>query len=359
MARSYRGAGVIRWGAQDGKSPFIGDNGNWWQWNEEIGDYVDTGIKATGTDGEQGATPYPVGSWNNLIAYTRNEKTAPYVEFMGEYYLLTKQGTYTDVIPTNSSVWTKFDKFSQIYAEILLADFAKIGAAVFVDNKLISQYGIDSEGEYSENYQEYPINFIPNSELDLLTGLQKFGKNIVFGRKDGVSVLQYYDNNGQLLYDLGPEGIKEIKVREEGWRELKLVEIAESFERAVHPDNNWKYKDDRSLTVETFYVYISQMTGPVNSDEANDGKIFTQMTKAPQHVISPFKCYTSPLVGQHMQMITDGTGKRLTDLPKMVAGNEIVFDKEPLYYATLMMSIDGKAFLRNYAYWNGNGGSLE
>ena len=37
--------------------------------------------------------------------------------------------------------------------------------------------------------------------------------NIRFGLKNGYAVMEYYDNDGQLLYDLGPNGISEIEVR--------------------------------------------------------------------------------------------------------------------------------------------------
>ena len=35
----------------NGKSPYIGDNGNWYEWNDIQRNYVDTGVKANGEDG--------------------------------------------------------------------------------------------------------------------------------------------------------------------------------------------------------------------------------------------------------------------------------------------------------------------
>ena len=34
-----------------GKSPYIGNNGNWYEWDSNVGKYVDTGIMASGKDG--------------------------------------------------------------------------------------------------------------------------------------------------------------------------------------------------------------------------------------------------------------------------------------------------------------------
>jgi hypothetical protein len=48
-----------------GKSPYIGENGYWYVWDEEIGDYVSSGVKAEGKDGQDGLTPN--------IAFINNE----------------------------------------------------------------------------------------------------------------------------------------------------------------------------------------------------------------------------------------------------------------------------------------------
>jgi hypothetical protein len=43
-------------------------------------------------------------------------------------------------------------------------------------------------------------------------------RNIHFGvNSDGMAVLQYYDNSGVLLYDLGPDGIKAKDLQSSQW----------------------------------------------------------------------------------------------------------------------------------------------
>ena len=32
-----------------GKSPYIGENGDWWEWNDEQGVFIDTGVQAQGS----------------------------------------------------------------------------------------------------------------------------------------------------------------------------------------------------------------------------------------------------------------------------------------------------------------------
>ena len=43
--------------SSNGKSPYIGDNGNWYEWNDIQQGYVDTGVKAKGEKGADGYTP--------------------------------------------------------------------------------------------------------------------------------------------------------------------------------------------------------------------------------------------------------------------------------------------------------------
>ena len=44
-----------------GRSPYVGENGNWFEWNADTGAYVDTGVSATGPQGEPGPQG-PAGS---------------------------------------------------------------------------------------------------------------------------------------------------------------------------------------------------------------------------------------------------------------------------------------------------------
>lgn len=43
---------------RDGYSPFIGDDGNWWEWSSQYQCFVDTGISASGSSGGSGTTNY-------------------------------------------------------------------------------------------------------------------------------------------------------------------------------------------------------------------------------------------------------------------------------------------------------------
>lgn len=42
----------------DGHSPYVGDNNNWWEWNNETLAFEDTGINAEGEDGKDAYQSY-------------------------------------------------------------------------------------------------------------------------------------------------------------------------------------------------------------------------------------------------------------------------------------------------------------
>ena len=41
----------------DGETPYIGENQNWWVWDVDTEDYVDSGVSAEGKPGQKGDTP--------------------------------------------------------------------------------------------------------------------------------------------------------------------------------------------------------------------------------------------------------------------------------------------------------------
>ena len=56
----------------EGHSPYIGPNGNWYEWDESKGDYTDTGIKAEGSDGDSVSVQYSANgtSWHGSFQST-------------------------------------------------------------------------------------------------------------------------------------------------------------------------------------------------------------------------------------------------------------------------------------------------
>lgn len=105
--------------------------------------------------------------------------------------------------------------------------------------------------------------------------------NIVFGMKNGYAVMEYYDNMGVLLYDLGPNGINMIDVVEEDWIQVtNLLYLGIDYTTVLTTSTiKSKYKRPLIQSQVTYYRYQSQRVGNVVSDPDNDGKLFISPSK--------------------------------------------------------------------------------
>lgn len=135
-------------------------------------------IKIKGDKGErgyQGPIPYPAGEWSSTVTYTRTTEKVPYVVHDGLYYYLGKEGSFMgganphDDYAANGSnaTWILIENLQWLFVEILLAQWAKLGSAIFTDNKLISQKG-KLNGVDSYDYTE--DGFIPNISFNFYDG---------------------------------------------------------------------------------------------------------------------------------------------------------------------------------------------
>lgn len=223
--------------------------------------------------------PYPAGKYLQDVTYTRTELAAPFVEYGNYVYILDKIGSFTNVDPVldianSGGIWRLFEKIPYLFADMFVAQFGKIGSGVFKDYKLISQYGVNNDGTIGNRY--YEPNFLPNIAIDFLNGLISIGKNWRFGMKDGYGVLEYYDNDGKFLYDLGPNGLKDMEVREASWTKVTdLIYLGTDYTTILTTSAiKTKYKRPLDQTTTTYWRYTSKMVAGVNQDPTNDGKVF-------------------------------------------------------------------------------------
>lgn len=115
---------------------------------------------ANGIDGRDGLMVYPAGYYDPNTTYTATSETAPVVMYAENYYVLRRGATYKGasqgatrntpalevanapvVAGASTSRWILFDKFNAIFADIVMAEFAKLASAVFYGDWLISQQG--------------------------------------------------------------------------------------------------------------------------------------------------------------------------------------------------------------------------
>lgn len=132
---------------------------------------------------------YPAGVYDSGTKYTCTEMAGPFVECNGQFYSMSRVGTW---LGTNegrtpqqdyaqygkSAMWQLMDKYKAIITEMLFADYAKLGSAVFLDDYMFSQYGVNASGASTNAYQNFnpatlgqsECKFTPNLYIDWYRG---------------------------------------------------------------------------------------------------------------------------------------------------------------------------------------------
>lgn len=131
-------------------------------------------VQMAAAQGARGMLPYPAGTYSSSTTYTATEQVAPYVLLDGTYYVMNKAGawlgTSTGKTPAQdyaangtSATWIPFESFKAIYVELLFARFGLLGSAVFYDDYMFSQHGVDASGNETSDYSGFASGaFTPN-----------------------------------------------------------------------------------------------------------------------------------------------------------------------------------------------------
>lgn len=171
-----------------------------------------------GTDGKPGpAGPsyYPAGKFDINREYERTSFQVPFVEHDSQYYYLNKVGKFKGIDPAKdyaangkNATWVLGDKIKLAIIEAVVAEFGKIASAVFWNDFMLSQYGIDAEGKPVETADGYKAftpgmdNFTPNILLNFLTGYAHFAHGNFAVQADGSGNIcgkfLYWDKQGRL-----------------------------------------------------------------------------------------------------------------------------------------------------------------
>lgn len=138
---------------------------------------------------------YPTDVYSDTVTYIRTERSTPMVPCDGQYYTLVKVGSFRGINPKTDyaanggeGTWDLLDQAEFAFFKIIMANFAKLASAVFYGDVMMSQQGIDADGNESNDYQNYGKKrydpnkgesqdlFTPNLLLNFLTGLFKGNK---------------------------------------------------------------------------------------------------------------------------------------------------------------------------------------
>ena len=153
-------------------------------------------VRLTGTTGRKGdpgkdgigRLAYPCGAFDSNVTYISTDTMQPVVLDGEQFYILKPSKTYRGAeAPANRNTpakdyaaggdgasWEWMERMRYVFAEIVMAEMAKLGSFVFSGTSMFSQQGVyDKDGETdleSTSYQHYGDGFTPNFEVDGKTG---------------------------------------------------------------------------------------------------------------------------------------------------------------------------------------------
>lgn len=141
-----------------------------------------------GEPGNPGPLVYPAGEYDSDTSYTRTVLSTPMVLDDGQYYVLAKEGTFNGIRPKTdyaqsgtNATWILVEKLQYAFAEVFMANFARLASSIFYGQYMFSQYGTNAEGkpvETPDGYKDFDPDdpmavsnaFRPNLLLDFLNG---------------------------------------------------------------------------------------------------------------------------------------------------------------------------------------------
>lgn len=117
------------------------------------------------------------------------------------------------------------------------------------------------------------------AENGLISVFGNLAKNIEFGVDDeGLAVMRYFDNDGVLLYDLGPNGISSVKRDNDKWV-LKRLTYLGLDEKVLFGDMWNTAKNPYYNTGTDRFQFLSGYVGGAYNDLENNRKIFNTQSK--------------------------------------------------------------------------------
>ena len=190
---------------------------------------LSVGTVCDGDVGNNGPLLVPYGSWDAKRTYRSTSDVKIFVERKRMYYVLTKLNAdcvgidpATDV---KNEYWRLMDYVEYMFVNAMVADFGKIGSAVFSGDYMLSQYGVGKDGHPIQTDNGYEAftpdmsNFIPNILLNFVTGYAHFaGKKVIFKENGDVEITGTgHINEGNIgAFHIDQKGLANLTLNEKG-----------------------------------------------------------------------------------------------------------------------------------------------
>ena len=261
------------------------------------------GIDGISIKGDTGLTGLSIRNTEWIAGvYYRNDTSVTSTERFLDYAIIVGSGEFQDGVGTNYSIyqakaahngvissatnkpgsganwatyWEKINVLKPVFTPILIASLIK-ASQIDVDSLIVKLLKTNSEGPRVE---------IAGSLIDVFGDFAS--PNIRFGvNSSGYAVLTYYDNNGNKLYDLGPQGIDWGSIVPASWSTTKLTPVSALQLGDVYPD--WDdvatyhqgYVTVNNITTNTGLTYYKYYAGsnPTITQEQRDQEKYLHVT---------------------------------------------------------------------------------
>lgn len=183
------------------------------------GTISDTFTISVVSDGSQGppGTGVPIvyrGLYDSGANYYGTPTRQDIVKYNNWYYIARQDaGDPFNTLPTDSVGWDSFGgSFESVATSLLLAEKANIANFAFIDQKMISQTGVDAVGNIVklESDNTAPSGYVPNLYFDGILGEISVGAGKIKLFSDGSGYLANnnlrWNSDGTLLIGLAPTG---------------------------------------------------------------------------------------------------------------------------------------------------------
>ena len=243
--------------------------------------------------GAMGESFYDIKMYNEqfylcLISHTANEAINPQTS-----------------VANNLGYWEVALNWKFTATDLALARLIR-AAEIDVDSLIVKLLKTNSEGPRVE---------IAGSLIEVFGDFAS--PNIRFGvNSSGYAVLTYYDNNGNRLYDLGPQGIDWGSIVPASWSTTKLTPVSALQLGDVYPD--WDdvatyhqgYVTVNNITTNTGNTYYKYYAGsnPTITQEQRDQEKYLHVTNSLTSDTIQDGWYSSS-VNEPMQYIGNNTGQ--------------------------------------------------
>lgn len=289
--------------------------------------------------------PTRMGKWDSKVNYIRDDYTAPFVEHEGAAYLRISNGNCIGINPATdvanqSLYWQHTEILDLIWARKIQAE------DIDTENLTVKRLRSATSGRRVEIF---------GSEIKVFGDV---AMNIQMGvDASGMAVLNYFNNEGKLLYNLGPRGIDWGSIQPASWSTVKLTKVIANPLTDSLPD--WFAVSDALLNLPnrvstTYYKYFAGSNPEISQSEKDKEKyLYTSNSTTSTKISDGWYC--AAWTGSYSQYFAANTGQYIRPDGDRGIYDELsgVVDLSPIYVVQITLYRGGVIKSTANVYWSG------